>query len=84
MAKVSRDGKWVLAIASDAGRGVSFNLQRGTGCIHQNPHWGKLKAGEEKAIHCRVYLIRGTLDDVWERYTQDSEPDLGGAFVGIR
>jgi len=71
MAKTSRDGKWVLGIASDVARGISFNLQTGTGCIHQNPFWGRLKAGEEKAIHCRVYLIRGTLADLWQRYARD-------------
>lgn len=71
MAKVSTDGQWVLAIASDVGAGLSFNLDAGTSCIHQNPFWGALQAGEEKKIHCRVYLFRGTLDDLWRRYVQD-------------
>lgn len=71
MAKVSADGAWVLAIASDIGGGLSFNLDAGTSCIHQNPFWGALQAGQERSIHCRVYLFRGTLDDVWKRYVSD-------------
>jgi hypothetical protein len=32
MAKVSTDGQWVLGIASDNAKSVSFNLNPGTGC----------------------------------------------------
>jgi len=71
MAKVSDDGEWVLGIASDNAAGISFNLDPGTGCIHQNPSWGRLKAGEQRQTHIRVYLIRGTLDDLRKRYRDD-------------
>lgn len=74
MAKVSEDGRWVLGIASDDGNGVSFNLDPGTGCIHQNPYWGKLDAGESRTSHLRVYLINGSLDDLWHRYQQGVPP----------
>ncbi len=71
MAKTSKDGRWILGIASDNATGISFNLNPNTGCIHQNPFWGKLKAGEEKQTHVRVYLIKGALDDLWDRYLAD-------------
>jgi len=71
MAKVSRDGQWVLGIASDNASGISFNLNPETGCIHQNPFWGRLKAGEQRRTRLRVYLIRGTLGDLWSRYQRD-------------
>jgi len=41
---------------------------------HHNPYWGKLKAGEERSTHLRVYLIQGTLDDLWSRYRADWSP----------
>jgi len=71
MARVSEDGHWVLAIASDKGTGMSYNLQPATSCIHQNITWGRLQPGEEKRIHVRVYLFQGTLDDLWRRYLDD-------------
>ena len=71
MAKVSGDGEWVIGIASNNATGVSFNLNPGTACIHQNPHWGRLKAGERKSTHVRFYLFKGALEELLARYRAD-------------
>lgn len=71
MGKISRDGLYVLGIATDSAVGVSCNHQEHMSCIHSNPHWGPLRPGEEKTIHGRIYLLRGTLDDLLSRYTRD-------------
>lgn len=73
MAKVSRDGRWVLAIASDSGDGATFNLNPATSCIHQNRTWSPLQPGEAKTLRGKVYLMRGTLDDLWQRYSADKK-----------
>ena len=73
MAKVSKDGKWVLAIVSNNGTGASWNLDESTSCIHQNWTLGKLKPKETKIFRCRVYLFQGSLDQLWSRYQQDFE-----------
>jgi len=73
MAKTSSDGKWVIGIASDIGDGVTFNLQPGTSCIHQNRTWSPLQPGEERTLHGRVYLFKGTLADLWTRYQHDKK-----------
>jgi len=73
MVKVSRDGKWVLAIASDNGTGATFNLNPATSCIHQNRTWSLLQPGEAKTLRGKVYLMQGTLDDVWQRFVADKK-----------
>ena len=88
MAKVSVDGEWVLGIASDNAMGVSFNLNPGTACIHQNPHWGRLKAGERRSTHVRVYLLNSSLDKLLSRYRADfrgtDDGQSGQAHSGLQ
>jgi hypothetical protein len=72
-AKTSFDGKWALGLAVDRAQSLSFNFQEAVSCIHSNPSWGLLAPGEEATAHGRVYLIRGSLDDLYERYLQDFE-----------
>ena len=71
MAKVSKDGKWILGIASNRANGMSYNLHEPTSCIHQNITWGKLKVREEQKFKCRIYLFKGTLDELYDRYMKD-------------
>jgi hypothetical protein len=72
-AKISRDGQWVLGVAVDRAGSLSFNFQRRVSCIHSNPRWGKLAPGQEVTIRGRVYLMRGTLADLYQRYCADFE-----------
>jgi hypothetical protein len=71
MVKVSRDGEFVLGIATDDATGVSCNHQLRMSCIHSNPLWGPLSPGESKNVRGKIYLFRGTREDVLDRYDQD-------------
>lgn len=70
-AKVSKDGKFVLGLATDIAASLSFNFQEVASCIHSNPSWGLLKPGEQKTAKGRIYLFAGTLEDLWKRYASD-------------
>lgn len=73
-AKQSADGKWVLGIITDNARGTIGNFGRHTFCMHSNPVWGLLEPGESKTIHGCVYLLRGGLDDLWDRCEKGFSP----------
>lgn len=73
MAKTSRDGRWALAIALDQPGRVSSNHQIWPSCIHANPIWPRLAPGESATARGRVYLMRGGLDQVYQRYLHDFE-----------
>lgn len=51
---VSEDGRWILATAWDATQELFQGVIK---CIHADPRIGGLKAGEEKRIAGRVYLM---------------------------
>ena len=72
-AKISADGKWVLGLAVDRAGSLSFNFQKRTSCIHSNPSWPLLKVGEQATARGRMYLLKGSLDDLWRRYVDDFE-----------
>jgi hypothetical protein len=71
MVKVSTEGGFVLGIATDEATGVSCNHQEQMSCIHSNPLWGPLSPGESKTVRGKIYLFRGTREDVLERYERD-------------
>ena len=71
MVKVSEDGEFVLGIATDEAVGVSCNHQETMSCIHSNPLWGPLSPGEAKTVNGKIYLFRGTPDDLLGRYERD-------------
>ena len=72
-AKVSLTGDRVLGLAVDRAGSLSFNFQKRTSCIHSNPAWPLLKPGQEATAHGRMYLIKGSLEDLWKRYRDDFE-----------
>ncbi|MFH0964259.1 MAG: hypothetical protein V2A58_09635 [Planctomycetota bacterium] len=71
MAKVSADGEWVLGMALDQAGHVSCNLQLWPSCIHANPKWRELAAGEREVARGKVYLFRGDLEALYARYLAD-------------
>lgn len=73
-ARVSEDGTYVLGIATDIAASLSFNFQDRIACLHSNPEWGLLEPGAEASARGKVYLLKGGLDDLWDRYRQDFEP----------
>jgi hypothetical protein len=58
-------------LAVDRARSLSLSFQEAVSCIHSNPSWGLLKPGEKATAHGRVYLVRGALDELYERYLED-------------
>ena len=71
MAKISRDGKWGLAMATDIGGHVSCNQQPRVSCIHSNPNWGEVPPGGEAGARGKVYLVPAPAEDLISRYTAD-------------
>ena len=71
MVKTSEDGRYVLGIATDEAVGVSCNHQESMSCIHSNPLWGPLSPGKAKTVRGKIYLFKGTPDDVLGRYESD-------------
>ncbi len=70
-AKLSKDGKTVLGLATSNAGHLSFNFNRRTSCIHSNPRWGLLKPGQEVTARGKIYLFEGTLDELYQRYAKD-------------
>jgi hypothetical protein len=64
----SKDGKWVLGTYMDPVSSLSFNT-KGTrihGCIHSNPALPEVPVGASLRVTGRLYLLRGTPDDLWK------------------
>jgi len=72
-ARVSEDGRFVLGIATSNADSVGYNFTEESRiyCMHSNPSWEPLKPGEEATAEGKIYLIEGTLDDLWKRYCAD-------------
>ena len=70
-AKLSVDGKYLHAIATDIAASLSFNFQTRTNCIHSNPGWDLLEPGQEQTATGKVYFLEGTLDELYEMYLRD-------------
>jgi hypothetical protein len=70
----SSDGAWVSAIAADTAGQLSFNFTNEVACIHSNPTWPALAPGESFTSRVRIYLIRGSLEDLWSLYERDWGP----------
>ncbi len=71
MVKVSKDGRHVLAIATDPAVGVSCNHQEKMSCIHSNPLWGPVPPAGIRTVRGKIYLFQGTKEDALERYRLD-------------
>ncbi len=69
--KKSIDGRNALGIATEPAVGVSCNHQLHMSCIHSNPLWGSLDPGEEGTVRGKIYLLRGSVPDVFDRYRRD-------------
>ena len=39
--------------------------------FRHNPDWGLLKPGEEATARGKIYLLKGTLAGLWQRYEAD-------------
>ena len=60
-----------LGIALDRCGAVSCNHKLWPSCIHANPEWDRVPPGGEQTVRGKVYYLRGTKEDVLERYRRD-------------
>ncbi len=65
----SEDGKHALGLGFEQSY-CSF-YGPGNMCLHMDPYFATLEAGEEKKMRGRLYLIEGTAKDAFERYVSD-------------
>ncbi len=65
---VSEDGEWMLAMAWEPYQEL---FQGVIVCLHSDFRLGGLAPGEEKRARGRVYLLRGSVDDLTARYERD-------------
>ncbi len=73
MARVTENG-WVVGIGIDGPGSVSSNHQPWPSCIHANPAWPTLGAGEEATVRGVIHWFQGTLDELWNK-VQNEWPD---------
>lgn len=65
----SNDKQWVMAIAWD--RFLSVQGHNPWLCMHQSINVGPLKRAETRTVRGRIYILKGTLEDVVKRYRKD-------------
>ena len=69
IARESTDGKWACGIAWE-----DFLSAQGHNpwqCMHLSVCVGPLKRGQSKSIRGKIYLLRGSKDEVLRRYRED-------------
>ena len=73
----SRDGQWLVSIASLSGPPDFLFHNREYSCIHCNPA-GRSPRGETTRVKQRVYLLKGAPEDLVKRYEHDRKEDVSG------
>jgi hypothetical protein len=68
VAVVSRDGQMVVGQAFSRVQYICLNSPH---CVHPAVHLGDIPAGKEVSARGKFYFIRGSLDDLWQRYSRD-------------
>jgi hypothetical protein len=72
----SEDGERHVDIAWVDARSVSYNFEQPYNCIHSQPRFGGLRAGEGKTLRGRVYFFTGSRSELFEQFEKDF-PGLG-------
>ena len=65
----SNDGEWVMGIAWD--RFLSTQRHNPWKCMHLSVNVGPLDQGESREIRGKIYLFKGTKEELLARYHQD-------------
>jgi len=72
IAMESIDKKWVLGTCFKEGNRILFNTKvPHHGCIHSDPIIEKLEPGAIIEIKGRIYFLKGTIEEMFERFEQD-------------
>ena len=66
------DGRHVLATWWEGARGIGGNCHQATLCIHSNPGFGNIPAGESRTRRGFLYMMPGGMADALARYRDDS------------
>ena len=67
----SKDGTRVSGTFFKDAFKVTFNEKPiWHGCIHSEPYFGTLKAGEEKEVVGRAYIMKGTIKDLYKKFLE--------------
>ena len=69
MAVVSRNGEWIVSQASDQAASMWNNLAYG--CVHVPWFQATLEPGAERVVRQKMYFLRGTPEDLLERWHRD-------------
>jgi len=79
MLRESNDGQWVSGIAWE--RFLSAQGHNPWECMHLCVRVGPLARGESRTIRGKIYLFKGTRDDLWNRYRSEfKRQDTGNAY----
>ena len=65
----SKDRRWVTGIAWE--RFVSVQGHNPWQCMHLSVNIGPLKKGETRTVHGKIYLLKGTREELLARYKHD-------------
>jgi hypothetical protein len=66
---VSADGKYVFAVAWPQARSILSNAS--IPCIHADPVLPFSDAGRRVYVRNKLYLLEGSLDDLYQRVARD-------------
>lgn len=80
----SRDGGWVLAQAWQQSRYLLANVHPNYVCTEAPPSFGDIEAGETIEATGKIYLLRGTLDQLESTYRKDVREKKIGLQRGKR
>lgn len=76
VAVVSEDGQYVFAVAWPQARSILSNAH--IPCVHADPIIPFCEAGRRVYVRGKLYLLRGTLDDLYRRVQRDILRRIGG------
>ena len=62
------DGAAVIGVAWERARYVSKNYNDSHHCLHSTGYFGNLAKGEVGELRGRIWLVEGTLDDLFGLY----------------
>jgi hypothetical protein len=71
IALASRDHRSTVALAFERAAWASANVGDDRACFHLFPAFGRINPGQSSTLRGRLYLMRGTPDDAFERFHGD-------------
>lgn len=79
----SRDGGHAVALGFEQSYAI-YGDRIGNKCFHADPYFGTLQSGEERVIRGRLYLMKGTAEDAFERYRREVANSFRSNPIALR